>query len=179
MPVVGDMPANVRGPVQRWTMVRSGVWVAVVAAVMASVLAVGGRAQDAQQQADEADAKSEGTFTVVCGRCHPIDRVTAMRRTRSQWEEVISTMITARNAQVSDEEFDTILHYLSKEYGRVYINRAPAPDMVETLGITETMAGSIVSYRREHGPFADFDALTKVPGIDRDKLEKKRDAIAF
>ena len=38
---------------------------------------------------------------------------------------------------------------------------------------------TIVSYRKEHGAFADFDALAGVPGVDRDALEKKRDALVF
>ena len=126
-----------------------------------------------------ADEKSKQVFTTNCARCHPIDRVTAMRRTRSQWEEAITTMITARGAQVSDEDFDTILDYLVKEYGRVDINRAPADDLVEVLDIPETLAAAIVAYRKEHGRFEDFDALAKVPGVDREQLEKKRDAISF
>ena len=118
-------------------------------------------------------------FVNVCGKCHPKERVTAMRRTRSQWEEVITTMITARNAQVSDDDFDTVLGYLSREYGRVNVNRAPAPDMVEVLHITDAAAAAIVAYRKQHGEFADFDALTKVPGVDREKLEALREAILF
>jgi competence ComEA-like helix-hairpin-helix protein len=118
-------------------------------------------------------------FTTVCGKCHPVERVTATRRTRPQWEEVISAMISARGAQISDEDFDTVLGYLTRVYGRVNVNRAPAADIVEVLDIPESMAAAIVAYRRERGPFEDFDALTKVPKIDREKLETKRDAILF
>jgi competence ComEA-like helix-hairpin-helix protein len=130
-------------------------------------------------QPQDSEAKSEQVFATVCGRCHPVERVTATRRTRSQWEEVMTTMITARGAQISDEDFDTILTYLTKVHGRVAINRAPAADLVEVLGVSEALAASIVSYRREHGPFEDFEALMKVPGIDRGKMEAKRDAITF
>lgn len=128
---------------------------------------------------DAASDPAAPVFANVCGKCHPKERVTAMRRTRSQWEEVITTMITARAAQISDDDFDTVLGYLSRHYGRVNVNRAPAPDMVEVLHVDETVAASIVTYRKEHGAFADFDALTKVPGVDREKLEPLRDAILF
>lgn len=138
-----------------------------------------GRPSEAAYRAQEADGKDEQVFVTVCSRCHPIERVTAMRRTRSQWEETISSMITTRAAQISDEDFDTILNYLAREYGRVDVNRAPAADMVEVLDIPDAMAAAIVSYRREHGRFEDFDALVKVPGVDREKLERKRDAITF
>jgi hypothetical protein len=118
-------------------------------------------------------------FTNVCTKCHPRERVLVMRRTRSQWEEVITTMITARAAQISDEDFDTVLGYLTREHGRVNVNRAPPADMVEVLHIADAAAATIAGYRKEHGPFEDFDALMKVPGLDREKFEKLRDAILF
>jgi competence ComEA-like helix-hairpin-helix protein len=128
---------------------------------------------------DQSDDAGSQTFTTVCGRCHPIERVTVNRRSRSQWEETITTMITARGAQISDEDFDTVLTYLTRVYGRVDINRAAADDITEVLAIPESMAGAIVAYRSEHGRFEDFEALAKVPGIDRAALEKRREAIAF
>jgi competence ComEA-like helix-hairpin-helix protein len=45
--------------------------------------------------------------------------------------------------------------------------------------MTDELAGAIVAYRKQHGPFEDFEALLKVPGLNRDALEKKRDAITF
>lgn len=125
------------------------------------------------------DDKSQQIFGTVCGKCHPIERVTAMRRTRSQWEETIDAMITTRGAQITDEEYETILPYLTREFGRVDINRAIADEIVEVLGISEELAAAIVAHRKQHGPFENFEALTKVPGIDREALEKKRDAITF
>lgn len=157
---------------------QSHLLVVVLSGILAgSVAAAHVRSQEATQDAGSDPAVQ--VFTNVCVKCHPRERVTAMRRTRAQWEEVITTMITTRGAQISDEDFDTVLGYLTRAYGRVNVNRAPAADMVEVLEIPEAVASAIVSYRREHGPFEDFDALAKVPKIDREKLEKKRDAITF
>ena len=128
------------------------------------------------QEPNDPDAR---VFANVCGKCHPKERVLVLRRTRPQWEEVITTMITVRNAQISDEDFDTVLGYLAREYGRVNINRASADDIVEVLHVPEKVAQTIVQYRKEHGPFADFDGLARVPGIEREKLESLRDAILF
>lgn len=158
----------------------AGVFLLLVCAmaVRAHVPAAGGPALPRQAQ-EAAEDPAAPVFTSVCVKCHPKERVIATRRTRSQWEEVIATMISARGAQVSDEDFDTVLGYLAREHGRVNVNRAPPADMAEVLHIPDATAEAIAGYRREHGPFADFDALTKVPGIDRDKLEKMRDAILF
>lgn len=158
-------------------IVRLRLAVALAILVGTVTTAVTAHIDGTQDQRDE--ARSQQTFTTVCGRCHPIERVTVNRRSRSQWEETITTMITARGAQISDEDFDTVLTYLTRVYGRVDINRATTDDITEVLAIPEAMAGAIVAYRSEHGRFEDFEALARVPGIDRAALETRREAIAF
>jgi competence ComEA-like helix-hairpin-helix protein len=135
--------------------------------------------QDASRQQDANGDKDAPVFERVCANCHPIARVVGARRSRQQWEEVIETMINSRNAKVTDEEFEVILGYLTRQHGRVNVNHALADELMEVLALPEAMANTIVSYRKEHGAFADFDALSKVPGLDKDALEKKRDAITF
>ncbi len=123
--------------------------------------------------------KAAAVTTAACGKCHPMDKVVAVRRTRLHWEEVMTQMTTSRGAQVSDNDWDVILDYLVKEHGRVDVNRAPADDIVDVLEISDAMAAAIVGYRKEHGPFKDLDALLKVPGVDGEQLKRKREAIAF
>jgi competence ComEA-like helix-hairpin-helix protein len=143
--------------------------------------AAAGTAQEPQKAETKSpeEVKAEETFTRNCVKCHPVDRIVGSRRTRTQWEEVMTTMQTARGAAISDEDWDVILDYLVKQHGRVNVNRANADDLVEVLGLTSESADTIVKYRREHGNFEDFDAFAKVPGLDLGKLEKKRDAISF
>src|SRR5262245_27576708 len=83
-------------------------------------------------------------FQRVCSNCHPITRVTATRRSHAQWEEVIETMINARGAKVTDEEFETILGHLVREYGRVSVNSAAADERSE-----ERRVGKAGRARRE------------------------------
>jgi cytochrome c oxidase cbb3-type subunit III len=73
-----------------------------------------------QAQAKEApkDAKGRETFIRVCVKCHTAERVTAEGRSRSQWENTIVAMQTARGAIVTPEEFDIILNYLTKFHSR-------------------------------------------------------------
>jgi competence ComEA-like helix-hairpin-helix protein len=125
------------------------------------------------------DMKAEETFTRNCVKCHPADRIAGSRRTRTQWEEVMTTMQTARGAVIPDEDWDVIQTYLVKHYGRVNVNRANADDLAEVLGLTPEAAAAVVQYRKEHGEFVDYDAFAKVPGLDLEKLEKLRDAISF
>ena len=46
-------------------------------------------------------------------------------------------------------------------------------------GVTPAEAESILKFRGEHGPFADFDALAKVSGLDVKKLDQKKEALTF
>jgi competence ComEA-like helix-hairpin-helix protein len=161
----------------RTDSLRLPVQISVV--VIVSLLYAFGDLSGAPLTSTAQDAKAEQMFVTVCGRCHPVERITATRRTRGQWEETITMMITARGAAVTDEEFDTILTYLTKEYGRVDVNRADADSIAEVLAMTDESAAAVVAYRKQHGPFEDFEALLKVPGLNRDALEKKRDAISF
>jgi len=145
------------------------------------VLSLAGLAQEPQKPGDKPaeDAKAEATFTRTCVKCHPADRIAGSRRTRTQWEEVMTTMQTARGAVIPDEDWDVVQNYLVKHYGRVNVNRATVDDLVEVLGVTPEVGDVIVKFRREHGNFEDFDTFAKVPGLDLEKIEKLRDAISF
>lgn len=159
-----------------WTR---GLVLAAVTAVISPVAfpsAAGSRAagQEAQGSTDAAAA----TFYRVCGDCHDLQTVTASRRERTQWEEVIVEMI-AEGARVSDDEFTVVLDYLLKHHGRVNVNRAEASELVAVLGMTESDAGRIVAHRKSHGAFPDFEALVKVPQLDVERLKAQRNAIVF
>jgi mono/diheme cytochrome c family protein len=52
----------------------------------------------------------------VCGACHSLEIVTAQRHTRAQWQESIVSM-ASRGAKGTEDEFKTVLDYLSAEYG--------------------------------------------------------------
>jgi competence ComEA-like helix-hairpin-helix protein len=117
-------------------------------------------------------------FQRVCVVCHPADRIVSVRKTRTEWEEVIDKMI-ANGAQVTDDNYGTIEDFLLRNYGTVNVNKAVRDDLVAILGITPADAGAILAFRTSHGPFADFAALEQVPGIDTKKLEQKKAAVTF
>jgi hypothetical protein len=125
-------------------------------------------------------AEDRGLSTVnrICAECHPTDRVLSSRRTRTQWGEVIEEMIS-QGAKISDNDYTVIHTYLVAKYGRVYVNLAPADEMVEVLRLSEADAQKILAFRKEHGKFADFEALMKVPGVSAEALTAAKDALAF
>ena len=125
-----------------------------------------------------ADDPAAGLFAQTCNKCHDAARITAMRRTGTEWEEVINKMIE-KGATGTEKDFDTIYTYVLRYYGKLYINNATADDITLILGLSKKDADAIVGYRKTNGAFADFDAVKKVPDIDLKKLEERRDAVAF
>jgi competence protein ComEA len=127
---------------------------------------------------DPTDDPGAQEFQAVCSKCHPPDRIVAARRTKTQWEETLDKM-TKLGAPITDDNFDLLISFLVHHYGKVNVNRSVAADIADAVGLTTEEAQAIVKYREENGPFADFDAVTKVPGVDPKKLEKNKDAISF
>jgi competence ComEA-like helix-hairpin-helix protein len=125
-----------------------------------------------------ADDPAVGVFTETCGKCHDAARIVAMRRTSAEWEDIIKKMIE-KGAPGTEKDFETVYDYLLRHYGKVNVNAAPASEIVTILGLSEKDAQGIVAYRQSKGPFADFDALKKVPEIDLKKLDEHKDAVAF
>ena len=132
----------------------------------------------AGQQAAPADDPAAAVFANTCAKCHDGARITAMRRTSAEWEDIIKKMIE-KGAQGSEKDFETIYDYLLRTYGKLFINAAPPTEIVTILGLSEKDAKAIVAYRDSKGPFADFDAVKKVPDIDVKKLDERKDAVAF
>lgn len=52
----------------------------------------------------------------VCGECHSVEQAVSMRGSEKDWKDVIALMVD-RGATASEEDFRSILSYLSKNYG--------------------------------------------------------------
>ena len=132
----------------------------------------------AQEPSKPVEDPDTPLFIRTCDECHSKGQIVARRRTRAEWEEIIIKMIE-KGLSSPEKELDTVFAYLNRNYGKVFINKAPADEIVAVLTISQQDAEAIVAYRKTAGSFADFDAIKKVPGLDLKKLEDKKDAIAF
>jgi competence ComEA-like helix-hairpin-helix protein len=157
--------------------VRIAILVFILASAVVAFKQAPAPAHGAQARPQEGSLAKEA-LQKVCGKCHTLERVTASRRSRAQWEESVAKMITL-GAKGTDEEFATILSYLVRQYGRVDMNSATPDEISEVVGLSVKDANLIVKYRQEIGKFDNFDALSKTPGVDVGKLEKNRDAISL
>lgn len=124
------------------------------------------------------DSPHTALFVRLCVDCHEAERTSSRRRTRGEWADTIRQMVED-GADGTEEELAVILDYLLTNFGAVAVNTAKPEDLVKVLALSSTEAESIVAWRAANGPFANFDALSKVPGVDMAKLEARKASIRF
>src|SRR6266536_5374654 len=59
------------------------------------------------------DAPGKDETVRVCGTCHEVERVAAVRLTREGWQQTIAKMVDL-GAKGSDEELSKVLEYLAE-----------------------------------------------------------------
>jgi competence protein ComEA len=114
----------------------------------------------------------------ACVQCHEIGVVTGTRYTEAGWRQMVDSMVQ-RGAVLSDPETEDVIAYLTKNFGKMNVNKATAAQIEEELGLTEEEARAIVSYREQHGDIKSLEQLKSVPGVSADKIQAKAAAIAF
>ncbi|MDE3160418.1 MAG: hypothetical protein KGM92_16760 [Acidobacteriota bacterium] len=66
---------------------------------------------------DLPDGAGKDLVMNVCTVCHDLMRITSKRKTKEEWNDIVDQMAT-KGAKASDEEFDTIVNYLAKNFGK-------------------------------------------------------------
>ena len=113
----------------------------------------------------------------VCGRCHSAALFQNKPRSWERWNDVFADM-TQRGATGTDEQLMRVTRYFLENLTLVNVNNSPADELVGVLGISEDVARSLITRRQQH-PFATLAELRAVPGIDPEKLEKRKSRILF
>jgi competence protein ComEA len=131
-------------------------------------------------RADEDIPAGPGKDTVqrVCTACHDLGAVQTMTGDKDTWQSIADDM-RSRGADGTDEDFKTVVAYLSKYFGSpVNVNTADAKALM-ALDITDAEAAAIVKYRTDKGNFKAFADLSSVPGLDVKKIEPLKKRIKF
>ncbi len=66
---------------------------------------------------DLPDGPGKDTFAKVCSACHGVDIIVVLKHTKEEWKTVVDTM-ASYGASAKDEEFDAIVTYLAKNFGK-------------------------------------------------------------
>ena len=144
------------------------VGLAACALIGSTLMAAAPSSQAAAQQqagspADDPDAE---LFSQMCSRCHDGARITAMRRTKSEWEQVLTKMITM-GATGSEDEFQTVFGFLRRHYGKVYINTAVPDEITTSLGPLHEGRGRHPRLPQGQRPLPGFRGRQEGPGPRR------------
>jgi competence protein ComEA len=135
----------------------------------------------AQEQAADPklpDGPGKKEMLRICTKCHELDGFTHSRNTRARWEGIVDEMIS-RGAEGTDEEFELVIEYLAKNFGRLNLNKGSAEELAQGLGLPKEMADAIVAYREKNGAYKKWEDLEKVPGLDMKKIESKKGYVEF
>jgi DNA uptake protein ComE-like DNA-binding protein len=124
------------------------------------------------------DGEGKDIYENVCGACHGADIVVGSQGTKARWEETVDAMKN-RGASGSEAEFATVVKYLAKYFGMsVNVNTAAPAEMETELGLSKPEVEAIVKARTA-AKIANFDALTKVQGVDGKALEPLKARLKF
>jgi cytochrome c5 len=66
---------------------------------------------------DLPDGAGKDLVMNVCTVCHELTRITSKKRTKEEWSDTVDKM-ASRGAKATDEEFDKIVTYLAKYFGK-------------------------------------------------------------
>jgi competence ComEA-like helix-hairpin-helix protein len=129
------------------------------------------------------DGPGKAVTVRVCGKCHSADKAASLHQDEDGWTDTIAKMVKM-GAQGSDDEFNTILAYLTKNFGpeeapHVNINKADSVELESSLVLTKSEAAAVIHYRDEKGAFKSIEDLRNIAGLDFKKIETQKSRITF
>jgi competence protein ComEA len=135
----------------------------------------------AQPQLPDGPGKEE--TTKLCTQCHELARSLAPRQDREGWQATMAKMV-GLGMKGTDQEIATVtaflaLHYPAPEIPPLNVNTATAIELESRLTLRRSQAAAVIAYREKNGNFKSIEDLKKVPGIDPEKFELKKDRIVF
>ena len=119
----------------------------------------------------------------VCKGCHGLDQSVSKRQDRDGWMITVNKMV-GLGTKATDQELVSIVDYLAKHFPAeelppVNVNKAAAIELESRLSLRRSQAAAIIAYRTKNGKFKSIEDLKKVPGVDGEKIDAKKDRIIF
>jgi len=126
------------------------------------------------------EGPGRGATQRLCGACHGFGNFVRRRETRDGWNNVIEDMIR-RGAKGEEEEWAEVSDYLVAQFSpiKVNVNQAAAETIADALSLKPELARAIVKHREANGPYKTVEDLQKVPGLNPNAIEAKRNSIEF
>ena len=134
-------------------------------------------------QSQPPDGPGKVELQKLCTGCHEIEKAFSIKQDRAGWQHTMEKMV-ASGMKSTEEEYKLVLEYLIKNYAadevpKVSVNKASAIELESGLSLKRSQAKAVVEYREKNGAFKSLADLKKVPGIEADKIEAKKDRLSF
>jgi len=134
---------------------------------------------------DDAKALPEGTGKAevvrFCTECHPPGNFRKTRHDKDEWTDAVADMVE-RGAKGTPAELAVVVDYLTLNFGpdsKVNMNTAPLEEIKVQLGFTVPESQAVIDYRKQNGPFKEWGDVLKASGVDKTKVEAKKDKMGF
>jgi len=119
----------------------------------------------------------------MCKQCHEVARSLSPRQDRDGWIRTMNKMV-AFGMKSTERDYALVLDYLLKNYPaedvpRVNVNTATAIQLESGLSLKRSQAKSVIDWRSSNGAFKTLEDLKKVPLIEPEKIDAKKDRITF
>ena len=144
-------------------------------------------------QDDLPEGKGKETLENTCTECHGLDKILSQFRSRERWR-AIAVAMRSKGATMSDAELNALVDYLFQHFGtvetseakpearereKINVNKAAAKELADVLQLTPDEAAAVVRFREANGPFKEWRDLTRVDGVDKAKIEARKDQLTF
>jgi len=129
-------------------------WTILVSTVLATALPV--MAQD--NDATLPDGPGKPIVQRMCTGCHKLKVVTSKHATKEQWATIVQQMVS-RGAEGTDEEIDTVIDYLAKNFPPQKDEKAPPPasqSSIEHVGPNQLPNASLLTMSQ-----SDVDSMLR------------------
>jgi competence protein ComEA len=119
----------------------------------------------------------------VCKGCHGLDQSVSKRQDHDGWLITVNKMV-GLGTKATDQDLTVIVDYLAKHFAAeelppVNVNKATAIELESRLSLRRSQAAAIIAYRTKNGKFKSIEDIKKVPGVDGEKIDAKKDRIVF
>jgi competence protein ComEA len=126
---------------------------------------------------DLPDGPGKDVLQKICLDCHDLDTILVDNRTREGWKKEVVKM-GERGAEGTDDQFEAVVNYLTKNFGRINVNKATPGEIAAGLNFSAKEAELLVAYRDKNGVYKDWRDLKKVEGLDAAKVDAQKNHIA-
>ncbi len=154
-----------------------------VALLVSAIVILAIQFSSAHQTRPMPDGVGKAETQKMCSSCHDLDKSLSLKQDKAAWQRTVEKMVSF-GLKTSDEEMALVTEYLAKSYPadeapRLNVNKAEAIDFESILGLKRSQAKAIIAYREKNGAFKSIADLKKVPGIEAEKIDAKKDRLIF